>query len=199
MSRLENCRKKYNDKHVPSEYAGIIPKPIRITNEELATFEKLEKLWTRSSLFLLFSSYLSYENKLKLFQLRLMKSNKAWKKLYNNYLWDLNIIDTEKQVEFEKTMMDSWHKNQKQHILCRSWEFYPFSPGVIPFSSKECEIMEYMNIDWTQYLPSNPNKPTIEIAELKEKISALNSNDISKLKNVYRENKMEEYKNKMNN
>lgn len=199
VSRLDNYRKIYNDKRLPSTYAGIIPKAIGINDKESPEFKKLEKLWNRTSLFMPFYPYLSYENKLKLSLIRFMRSNSNCKNLYNNYLWEMNIMDKKKQEEFEKIMMDSWHKNQHQYILCRSQEFYPFSPGVIPFSSKECEIMEYMNIDWTQYLPSNPNKPEIEIAELKEKISALNSDDISKLKNVYREKKMEEYKKKMYN
>lgn len=112
----------------------------------------------------------------------------------------LNIWTSEDHEAVQKKFLEEWYHKQDEYAIYRSQEFFPFSPRTLPLTVDECEVIEYMGLDWKSYLPNSKVKPKIELVELQEKISSMSQAELDKLKNQYQKKLIEEisksYKNR---
>lgn len=112
----------------------------------------------------------------------------------------LNIWTSGDHEAVQKKFLEEWYRKQDEYVIYRSQEFFPFSPRTLPLTVDECEVIEYMGLDWKSYLPNSKVKPKIELIELQEKISSMSQAELEKLKNQYQKKLVEEisksYKNR---
>ncbi len=169
-------------------YGLLPPKPFRISKKENKENIQLVNMWEKSTKPVFSKEFLSFSKKYQNSLYRNAKSNQKALPITSNWKWFLRFWDTSDHDTFAKFMEKCWSSKQDIYLNTRSEEFFPYSPGVIPFSPKEIEIMKYMQIDWKTYQPNSNIKPEINQMELKEKISRMSNEDYKKLKNTYFDN-----------
>ena len=171
-------------------------KPVDPKRNELEKNAELLKDWQRASFWAVKDSpainQAHYVSGGFLSQNRLMqygiyrKLEKQDASYLNSYWrWFLRFWDQQDHHQFELAMEKIWHHVQDMYVICRSEVFLPYSPRVVPFDPNELEIMQYMGIDWKDYLPESQEKPPLQVMELKEKISSMSEADVKNLQTIY--------------
>lgn len=100
--------------------------------------------------------------------INLLRSANTQKVATNDQLkWCLHLWNSHDKSTFDQFLIDVWNRHKELHPYYRSAEWSKYSPETIPFSVKEVEMMEQMNIDWQEYLPGRtPKIPEKEIKKI---------------------------------
>ncbi|MEG1507993.1 MAG: hypothetical protein RR373_05100, partial [Akkermansia sp.] len=112
---------------------------------------------------------------------RLAQSKNDTQSLISNWRWYLRLWNSKEHSDFEDFMRKCWYDVQDRFEAMRSEEFFPYSPRTIPFSPEEITVMEYMGIDWKDYLPDSKKKPVMSAMALKGKISKMSEEEYQKM------------------
>lgn len=103
----------------------------------------------------------------------------------------LHIWSPESHQNVQKAMLGAWYEKQDKYPFCRSGDFFPFSPRTLPLTAEECEVIEWMGINWKEYLSGHMPRPELSLEELKEKISLLSPKQQDELREAYSQKELE--------
>ncbi|MEG2970124.1 MAG: two-component regulator propeller domain-containing protein [Akkermansia sp.] len=151
-------------------YAGIAPAPEPLDHQKLSADQNLViSTWNKILDFnginekLIAASQNYFLHSYRSFAKENVQKNKDW---IQNMRWELKLWNEQEHLSFDETMKRSWNQKQELMYTFRSKAFTPNSPGVVPFTIKELEIMDKNNIDWKQYRGNAT--PSVGMEELKK-------------------------------
>lgn len=162
-------------------YADMPPRPEKIKKEEKQKYQGVLKSWNKAFAPSSSREYLSRNGKVQNALYRLMKTKDETSSIASNWRWYLKLWARKEHQDFEEFMRKCWLAKQDNYVVTRSEEFFPYSPGVIPFSPREIRIMKYMGIDWKDYLPEAKKKPVMSPMDFKEKCSRINDDEYKRM------------------
>lgn len=119
--------------------------------------------------------------KLKLY--RFAYANKLDGNLIDHLRWDIHLWSQKEKDQFEEDMLNIWyHKQDTIGGAYRSTKMFKHSPRTIPFTTREIQIMDMIDINWKQYLPDYPGVPDPSEEELRKRLDTVNDKDFMRLK-----------------
>ena len=96
--------------------------------------------------------------------------------------WEQRLWNEEDKKQFEESLLKSWYAFQeKRKGPYITEEYSKESPRVLPISMRDVEIMEYLNIDWREYV-FEEGKQGKHFGELRNRLDAVTVQELENLR-----------------
>lgn len=105
---------------------------------------------------------------LKGYRLLVRQKKESSRALCSHARWALHCWNREDREQFDRHMLDLWKVAQENCVGMRSRTFTPYSPGTIPFSTREILTMDEPGIDWKAYRDDAAETPKVPVGEMKK-------------------------------
>ena len=164
------------------QYSGIILSPSTNGKDLSAQEKSFVSLWDETNRMSTSPAMLSSSHEWSLDAYRNMKKNDSDSLIIPPMRWEQRLWNEEDKKQFEESLLKSWHAFQeKRKGPYITEEYSKESPRVLPISMRDVEIMEYLNMDWREYVfeEGKQGKP---FGELRNRLDAVTDQELENLR-----------------
>lgn len=165
-------REREDEKHLDSSFYKMAIHPPAVREDEASALEKvfLRAMRMPENGFVKNGAEFSRRRSLLLKGYRLLARQKkeSSRALCSHARWALHLWNREDREQFDRHMLDLWKVAQENCVGMRSRTFTPYSPGTIPFDTKEILAMDELGIDWKTYRDDAAEAPKVPVGEMKK-------------------------------
>ena len=159
------------------QYGGIVLSPT-LDSKDLSQMEQdLASSWDRANE-KISEEELSLAQEWSLEAYRHIKKTRSDSLLVPSMRWKLNLWHENEKNAFEESLLKSWYvfqESRKGPYITE--EYFEESPRVLPVSVRDAEIMEYLKIDWKEYV-AEEGKPYLPWGDLRKRLDKVTDEEL---------------------